>query len=93
MKLTLRTFGGLAPALRPPPRELDAASLDAAAHARLERLLARLPHDDPGPRAPDERRYELTIEEGHECRVVRCGDSTMTAPFEAILDFLHTHGC
>jgi hypothetical protein len=92
LKLTLRIFGGLAPGLRPPPRELDAASLDASAHARLERLLGRLTPEEPAPRAPDERRYELTIEQAGECRVVRCGDSTMTEPFEAILDFLRTHG-
>jgi hypothetical protein len=92
VKVTLRTFGGLAPALRPPPREVDGASLDAAGAARLERLAARVGHESTEPRAPDERRYELAIDHQGECRTVRCGDSTMSDAFAAMVAFVHAHG-
>lgn len=92
MKVTLKTFGGFAPALRPPPRVVESSRLDAARAHRLEALLAHVQGAEAPLRAPDERRYELSIEVRGECRTVCCADSTMTPTFADVIAFIEAHG-
>ena len=92
MKLTLKVFGGFAPGLLPRPRVLDAAHLDGARARHLATLVARLHGAAPTERHPDERRYELAIDDDAGCRTVCCADSTMTPAFEEVMGFMETHG-
>ena len=94
----MRTFGGFAPALRPPPREVDASRLDAPAAKRLEHLVSALPRSvqsvapPPHERRPDERHYEICIVDAHGERTVKFADSTMTSAYEALVAFIQEHG-
>ena len=92
MKLTLKMFGGFAPGLLPRPRVLDTARLDATRARHLAALVARLRAAAPTERHPDERGYELAIDDEAGCRTVRCADSTMTPAFEETMAFIEAHG-
>ena len=92
MKLTLKVFGGFAPGLLPRPRVLDTARLDPTHASRLRSLVAHLHDAAPSPRHPDERRYELAIDDDAGCRTVCCADSTMTPAFEEAIAFMEAHG-
>ena len=92
MKLTLKVFGGFAPALLPRPRVVDTARLDASVAHRLASLVARLPGSDAAERHPDERRYELAIDDDTGCRTVCCGDTTMTPSFAEVKSLVEKHG-
>lgn len=92
MKATLKTFGGFAPGLRPRPRVVESSKLDPAHAHRLRSLVAGVHGAVPEARAPDERRYEVAIEDGGECRTVCCADSAMTPTFAALLAFIEAHG-
>ena len=92
MKLTLKVFGGFAPGLLPRPRVLDANRLDAALAARLHALVTHLHGTDPAERHPDERRYELAIDDHDGCRTVGCGDATMTPSFAEVMEIMEAHG-
>ena len=93
MKIIVRTYGGIAPAVRPPARELDASRLAPAEGRQLARLVESLPAADaPTPAHPDEQRYEVTIETATGERVVKCGDATMTDSFALLLEFIEQHG-
>lgn len=92
MKLTLRVFGGFAPGLLPRPRVVDASRLDPHHAHRLATLVAGLRGADDATRHPDERRYELAIDDETGCRRVSCADSTMTPSFEALMAFVEAHG-
>ena len=93
MKVTLRTYGGFAPALQPKACEVDSHALPQEEARKLERLASGLPsHDAPARPVPDERHYEITIESREGCRVVRCADSSLTDAHAELLDFLRRHG-
>ena len=92
MKLTLRVFGGFAPALLPRPRVVDSTRLDPPHASRLAALVKHLHDAAPSPRHPDERRYELAIDDDGGCRTVCCADSTMTPAFEQVMSFVEEHG-
>ena len=92
MKLTLKVFGGFAPGLLPRPRVLDATRLNSALAARLHALVAHMHVVDSAERHPDERRYELAIDDDGGCRTVRCGDSTMTPSFAEVMEIMEAHG-
>ena len=93
MKVTLRTYGGFAPALQPKPCEVDSHALPQDDARKLERLAKELPaRDEPARPVPDERHYEITIESREGCRVVRCADSSLTDAHAALLDFVRRHG-
>ena len=92
MKATLKTFGGFAPALLPPPRVVESSRLDAARAHHLGALLAHVKGAESRVHVPDERRYELSIEASGECRTVCCADSTMTPTFADVIAFIEAHG-
>jgi hypothetical protein len=92
VKVTLKTFGGFAPGLLPRARVVESSRLDAHRAERFEKLVAQVHGAQATERAPDERRYELAIEDCGECRTVRCADSTMTASFADLIAFIQAHG-
>ena len=92
MKATLKTFGGFAPGLLPHARVVETSRLDTARARHFEALVAQVEGADTAARAPDERRYELAIEDCGDCRTVRCADSRMTPTFADIIAFMQAHG-
>lgn len=93
MKVTVRTFGGLAPALQPPPREVEASALQPRDAHALAKLVEAVPESAPqSPPRPDERHYEVTIHAGESCKVLHCADSTMPDAVAKLLDFVDVHG-
>jgi hypothetical protein len=92
LKVTLRTYGGFAPGLLPPARVIETSRLDEARAHRLAAMVALVHDSQRESRAPDERRYELAIEERGQCRTVRCADSTMSAALADVIAFIEAHG-
>jgi len=92
VKVVVRTYGGFAPALAPPAREVHSSELPPGEAQALCTLVAAV---RPGPEAaprPDERHYEVTIDSPGDARVLRCADSSMGDALAALLDFVERHG-
>jgi hypothetical protein len=97
VRLSLETTGGLAAALRlgRPPTVVDSAALPASAADELAGLVAAARDDVPPPpdgSAADEASYTITVEDGGAPTVLRRTDTTMTAAFAELLDWVQRHG-
>ena len=93
MKVTLRTYGGFAPALQPKPCEVDECELQPRDAKALEQLVEALPEaQGESPPRPDERHYEIAIQSAQRATVVRCADSSMSDAHAALVEFVERHG-
>ena len=96
MKVTLATWGGLAPLLATPAVHVDDADLskeDAATFRSLATQVMGQPAKSPNnPHARDARSYEVTFEtpDGASTTVEQT-DATMTPEFADLLQFLRRH--
>lgn len=86
MKITLREHGGLAAAIRRPPRVIDTATLPADQAAAVAKLAAAAGSGPAGPGAArDAMSYEITIEDGGRQSVLRGSDGSMPAPLAELV--------
>ncbi|MCX5380717.1 protealysin inhibitor emfourin [Streptomyces sp. NBC_00091] len=94
MKVTLATHGGLAAAIRRPPKVLDTDTLPESAATELAQLVAAAvptPTEDQPGRARDARSYTITVEDGGRSTVLQQSDAAMTPAFAALLTWLRKH--
>jgi hypothetical protein len=97
MKVSLMKHGGLAAATRRPPVLVDSSTLPGPAAAELARLVAAakaepaVKEEKPG-RARDAISYTITLEQDDVAStIIRQSDTTMSASFAALLEWLERH--
>jgi len=97
MRLTLNTRGGIAAAIRQPPRVLDSSSLDAGLASRLDHLVESAKAVTPttaGPahHTPDAMSFTITVEKDAGLpHVLQASDNDMASEFADLLDFVMEH--
>src|SRR5690349_2666241 len=97
MRLTLNTRGGIAAAIRQPPRVLDSSGLDATLASRLDHLLdiakaAATGEAQPSRRIPDAMHFTITVEkDSGATQVIQASDDNMPQGFANLLDFVMEH--
>lgn len=97
MKVTLRSFGGLAGGLGRPAFVVDSTELAEHDRAELQRLVTAAvagSSAQPGPAAesfPDAQTYEITIEDAGAPVVLEATDGNVPAEFAQLRDWLRHH--
>ena len=97
MTVSLSTYGGLAAGVRRPPRIVKSSALPKQLAAELAQLVAAvkaassIKEERPG-RARDAMSYTITLEEDDgEISSITQSDTTMSAAFAALLEWLDRH--
>lgn len=90
VKITLKTFGGIAAGIRRPPLVIDSSRMPIDRCRELERLARSIGAYSGAPASPhpDEMSYHVTIEDGESVREARRSDSTMTPEFAKLVAFV-----